>query len=68
MAEAALREAKTAGGQVTKVADQSTIGSLAAQNTVFGVFEGLLVSVDTKDHYTRVALGGRHRLRPLPGR
>ncbi|HET9498252.1 MAG TPA: diguanylate cyclase [Candidatus Limnocylindria bacterium] len=53
VAEAALREAKTAGGQVTKVADQSTIGSLAAQNTVFGVFEGLLVSVDTKDHYTR---------------
>ena len=53
VAEAALREAKTAGGQVTKVADQATIGSLAAQNTVFGVFEGLLVSVDTKDHYTR---------------
>ncbi len=53
VADAALREAKTAGGQVTKVADQSTIGSLAAQNTVFGVFEGLLVSVDTKDHYTR---------------
>jgi diguanylate cyclase (GGDEF)-like protein len=53
VAEAALREAKTSGGQVTKVADQSTIGSLAAQNTVFGVFEGLLVSVDTKDHYTR---------------
>ena len=53
VAEAALREARTSGGQVTKVADQSTIGSLAAQNTVFGVFEGLLVSVDTKDHYTR---------------
>ncbi len=53
VADAALREAKTSGGQVTKIADQSTIGSLAAQNTVFGVFEGLLVSVDTKDHYTR---------------
>jgi diguanylate cyclase (GGDEF)-like protein len=53
VAEAALREAKTSGGRVMKVADQSTIGSLAAQNTVFGVFEGLLVSVDTKDHYTR---------------
>ncbi len=53
VAEAALREAKTSGGQATKVADQATIGSLAAQNTVFGVFEGLLVSVDTKDHYTR---------------
>jgi diguanylate cyclase (GGDEF)-like protein len=53
VAEAALREAKISGGQVTKVADQATIGSLAAQNTVFGVFEGLLVSVDTKDHYTR---------------
>jgi diguanylate cyclase (GGDEF)-like protein len=53
VAEAALREAKTSGGQVTKVADQATFGSLAAQNTVFGVFEGLLVSVDTKDHYTR---------------
>jgi diguanylate cyclase (GGDEF)-like protein len=53
VAEAALREAKTSGGQITKVADQSTIGSLAAQNTVFGVFEGLLVTVDTKDHYTR---------------
>jgi diguanylate cyclase (GGDEF)-like protein len=53
VAEAALREAKTSGGQVMKIADQSTIGSLAAQNTVFGVFEGLLVSVDTKDHYTR---------------
>jgi diguanylate cyclase (GGDEF)-like protein len=53
VAEAALREAKTSGGQCTKVADQATIGSLAAQNTVFGVFEGLLISVDTKDHYTR---------------
>ena len=53
VAEAALREAKTSGGQITKVANQSTIGSLAAQNTVFGVFEGLLVTVDTKDHYTR---------------
>jgi diguanylate cyclase (GGDEF)-like protein len=53
VAEAALLEAKTSGGQVTKVADQATIGSLAAQNTVFGVFEGLLVTVDTKDHYTR---------------
>jgi diguanylate cyclase (GGDEF)-like protein len=53
VAEAALREAKTSGGHVTKVADQATIGSLAAQNTVFGVFEGLLVTVDTKDHYTR---------------
>jgi len=53
VAEAALREAKTSGGQVTKVADQATIGSLAAQNTVFGVFEGLLVTVDAKDHYTR---------------
>ncbi|MGH2483084.1 MAG: HD domain-containing phosphohydrolase [Candidatus Limnocylindria bacterium] len=53
VAEAALREAKSSGGHITKVADQSTIGSLAAQNTVFGVFEGLLVSVDTKDHYTR---------------
>jgi diguanylate cyclase (GGDEF)-like protein len=53
VAEAALREAKTSGGKVTKVADQATIGSLAAQNTVFGVFEGLLVTVDTKDHYTR---------------
>jgi diguanylate cyclase (GGDEF)-like protein/putative nucleotidyltransferase with HDIG domain len=53
VAEAALREAKISGGQITKVANQSTIGSLAAQNTVFGVFEGLLVTVDTKDHYTR---------------
>ncbi len=53
VADAALREAKTSGGQVTKIADQSTFGSLAAQNTVFGVFEGLLLTVDTKDHYTR---------------
>jgi diguanylate cyclase (GGDEF)-like protein/putative nucleotidyltransferase with HDIG domain len=53
VAEAALREAKTGGGAVTKVADQSTIGSLAAQNTIFGVFEGLVVTVDAKDHYTR---------------
>jgi len=53
VAEAALREAKTGGGAVTKVADQSTIGSLAAQNTIFGVFEGLVATVDAKDHYTR---------------
>jgi diguanylate cyclase (GGDEF)-like protein len=53
VAEAALREAKTSGGAVTKVADQSTIGSLAAQNTIFGVFEGLVATVDAKDHYTR---------------
>jgi len=53
VAEAALREAKTGGGAVTKVADQATIGSLAAQNTIFGVFEGLVATVDAKDHYTR---------------
>lgn len=53
VAESALREAKTGGGAVTKVADQSTIGSLAAQNTIFGVFEGLVTTVDAKDHYTR---------------
>ncbi len=53
VAESALREAKTGGGAVTKVADQATIGSLAAQNTVFGVFEGLVTTVDAKDHYTR---------------
>ena len=53
VAEAALREAKTGGGAVTKVANQSTIGSLAAQNTIFGVFEGLVATVDAKDHYTR---------------
>ncbi len=53
VAEAALREAKTGGGAVTKVADQLTIGSLAAQNTTFGVFEGLVATVDAKDHYTR---------------
>ncbi len=53
VAESALREAKTGGGAVTKVADQSTIGSLAAQNTIFGVFEGLVATVDAKDHYTR---------------
>jgi diguanylate cyclase (GGDEF)-like protein/putative nucleotidyltransferase with HDIG domain len=53
VAESALREAKTGGGAVTKVADQATIGSLAAQNTIFGVFEGLVTTVDAKDHYTR---------------
>jgi diguanylate cyclase (GGDEF)-like protein len=53
VAEAALREAKTGGGAVTKVADQLTIGALAAQNTTFGVFEGLVGTVDAKDHYTR---------------
>jgi diguanylate cyclase (GGDEF)-like protein len=53
VAEAALREAKTGGGAVTKVANQATIGSLAAQNTIFGVFEGLVATVDAKDHYTR---------------
>ncbi|MDP9468158.1 MAG: diguanylate cyclase, partial [Chloroflexota bacterium] len=53
VAEAALRDAKTGGGAVTKVADQLTIGSLAAQNTIFGVFEGLVATVDAKDHYTR---------------
>jgi diguanylate cyclase (GGDEF)-like protein/putative nucleotidyltransferase with HDIG domain len=53
VAEAALREAKTGGGAVTRVANQATIGSLAAQNTIFGVFEGLVATVDAKDHYTR---------------
>ena len=53
VAEAALREAKTGGGAVTKIADQLTIHSLAAQNTTFGVFEGLVATVDAKDHYTR---------------
>ncbi len=52
VAEAALREAKTGGGSVTKIANQSTIGSLAAQNSIFGVFEGLVATVDAKDHYT----------------
>ena len=53
VAEAALREAKTGGGAVTRVANQATIGSLAAQNTIFGVFEGLVATVDAKDRYTR---------------
>jgi diguanylate cyclase (GGDEF)-like protein len=53
VAEAALREAKTGGGSVTRVADQATIGSLTAQNSVFGVFEGLVATIDAKDHYTR---------------
>ncbi|HET7082853.1 MAG TPA: HD domain-containing phosphohydrolase [Candidatus Limnocylindria bacterium] len=53
VAEAALREAKTGGGAVTMVANQATIGSLAAQNTIFGVFEGLVATIDAKDHYTR---------------
>lgn len=53
VAEAALGEAKTGGGSVTRVADQATIGSLTAQNSVFGVFEGLVATVDAKDHYTR---------------
>jgi diguanylate cyclase (GGDEF)-like protein len=53
VAEAALREAKTGGGSTTRVADQATIRSLAAQNTVFGVMEGLVATIDAKDHYTR---------------
>jgi len=53
VAEAAVREAKTGGGAVTRVANQATIASLAAQNTTFGVFEGLVTTVDAKDHYTR---------------
>lgn len=53
VAEAALRAAKTGGGSVTRVADLATIGSLAAQNSVFGVFEGLVATIDAKDHYTR---------------
>jgi diguanylate cyclase (GGDEF)-like protein/putative nucleotidyltransferase with HDIG domain len=52
VAEAATREAKTGGGSTTRVANQATIGSLAAQNSVFGVFEGLVATVDAKDHYT----------------
>ena len=53
VAETALREAKTGGGGTLKVADQLTMESLAAQNSTFGVFEGLVEAVDAKDHYTK---------------
>jgi diguanylate cyclase (GGDEF)-like protein len=53
VAQAALREAKTGGGSVVKVADPATMESLAAQNTTFGVFEGLILIIDAKDRYTK---------------
>jgi diguanylate cyclase (GGDEF)-like protein len=53
VAEAALREAKTGGGAAVKVADRVTMESLAAQNSTFGVLEGLVAIVDAKDRYTK---------------
>jgi diguanylate cyclase (GGDEF)-like protein len=53
VAQAALREAKTGGGSAVKVADPATMESLAAQNTTFGVFEGLIGIIDAKDRYTK---------------
>ena len=53
VAEVALAEARTGGGQTLKIADNSTVESLAAQNSTFGVLEGLLAIVDAKDHYTK---------------
>ena len=53
VAQAALREAKTGGGGTLKVADRTTMESLAAQNSTFGVFEGLIEAIDAKDHYTK---------------
>ena len=53
VAQAALREAKTGGGSVVKVADPATMESLAAQNTTYGVFEGLILIIDAKDRYTK---------------
>jgi diguanylate cyclase (GGDEF)-like protein len=53
VAHAALREAKTGGGSAMKVADPATMESLAAQNSTFGVFEGLIAIIDAKDRYTK---------------
>jgi diguanylate cyclase (GGDEF)-like protein len=53
VAQAALREAKTGGGSAVKVADPATMEGLAAQNTTFGVFEGLIAIIDAKDRYTK---------------
>jgi diguanylate cyclase (GGDEF)-like protein len=53
VAQAALREAKTGGGSVVKIADPATMEGLAAQNTTFGVFEGLILIIDAKDRYTK---------------
>jgi diguanylate cyclase (GGDEF)-like protein len=53
VAEGALREARTGGGHTVKIADHSTVDSLAAQNSTFGVLEGLLAIIDAKDHYTK---------------
>ncbi len=50
-ASAALDEAKTSGGDAICVADDRAAEHVADQT--FGVLQGLVIAVDTKDRYTR---------------
>ena len=47
-----LEEAKASGGDTVRVASRTTSEDASATST-FNVLEGLIIAVDTKDHYTK---------------
>jgi HD-GYP domain-containing protein (c-di-GMP phosphodiesterase class II) len=47
-----LEEAKASGGDTVRVAGAPTLADPAATST-FDVLQGLIIAVDTKDHYTK---------------
>lgn len=52
-ADSALYESKRSGGRAVRMARGPRSDWLAMQSSSFGVLEGLVQSVDAKDHYTR---------------
>lgn len=52
-ADTAMYESKAAGGHTFRTAHLPRTDWLKIQSTTFGVLEGLVRSVDNKDHYTR---------------
>jgi putative nucleotidyltransferase with HDIG domain len=54
LADAAMYASKRGGGNTATLAHTTDSAFLAAQNTTFSVLEGLLNTVDAKDHYTRI--------------
>lgn len=52
-ADSALYESKRSGGQTLRMANSLRTDWITMQGNTFGVLEGLVQSVDAKDHYTR---------------
>jgi len=53
LADAAMFQAKRRGGNGHQAANLASADMLRAQNSTFGVLEGLVITIDSRDHYTK---------------